>query len=88
MVKAFGKYFDGVSSKPQEIELQLDEINAELRFGISSESNNWAIDDISFVLIRKTLEIRNREHSLALIKVEDAEFTKCIYFVFKSRRKD
>jgi len=34
MNKTSGKYFDGISSRPQDIELQLDEINAELRFGI------------------------------------------------------
>jgi len=76
MIQTAGKYFDGISSNPQEIELQLDEINAELRFSTSSnKSNHWAVGVISFENIGNSLEIRCTGHSLAMIKVDNADFT-------------
>ena len=75
MISASGNYFDGLSSKPQEIELQLDELCAELQFDTSTGNiNHWAIGDLSFQHIGNSLEIRCKHHSLALIKVNDDVF--------------
>jgi len=75
MIRTTGKYFDGISSKPQEIELQLDEINAELRFSTSAnEVNHRPVGVISFEHTGDTLEIRFIGHSLELIKVNDDNF--------------
>jgi len=75
MLCTAGIYFDGASSKPQEIELQLDEQNAGLRFGtFSNQQIQWPVQEITFQYIGSSLEIRNKHHSLALIKVEDPLF--------------
>ncbi|MDD4970159.1 MAG: M48 family metalloprotease [Paludibacter sp.] len=75
MLTTTGIYFDGVSSNPQEIELKLDEQIAGLRFGtFSNQHIQWPVDEITFEHIGNSLEIRNKHHSLALIKVNDAHF--------------
>ena len=40
MASTPGIYFDGISSKPQAVDVQLDELNAGLRFGTFSEGFN------------------------------------------------
>jgi len=85
MIRTSGKYFDGISSRPQDIEIILDETNAGLRFGILSEhSDFWAIADISFEHIGNSLEIRNRHHSLALLKVNDEVFATAFIAFLKA----
>jgi len=77
MILTTGKYFDGISSRPQEVELQLDEINAELRFSNSAnEVNHWAVGVISLEHTGDTLEIRCIGHSLEHIKVNDDNFVR------------
>lgn len=84
MNQTSGKYFDGISSKPQEIELQLDEINAELRFGIYlNTTNRWPLEEVSFEHIGDSLEIRSNSNSLALIKVNNDEFAEEFITVLK-----
>ncbi|MDP4239625.1 MAG: M48 family metallopeptidase [Bacteroidota bacterium] len=75
MDHVYGQYFDGISSKPQEIELWLDKTHAELRFDLpANQTNHWAIGETSFENIGDTLEIRCSNHPLALIKVTDNDF--------------
>lgn len=77
MVATSGKYFDGISSMPRQVELQLDEIHAGLRFGeLSNVTNHWAVEEISFEHIGDTLEIRNKQQPFAHLKVEDPDFAK------------
>ena len=86
MISTVGKYFDGISSRSQDIGIQLDETNAGLRFGISSEQPDfWSIDDILFEHIGNSLEIRNRHHSLALIKVNDDSFATAFIAFLKAK---
>lgn len=75
MISTFGQYFDGISSMPHEVELHLDELNAGLRFGILPDSTDfWPVDDITFEHIGPVLEIRNKKHPLALIKITNDNF--------------
>ena len=86
MIHTTGKYFNGISSKSREIDLQLDEINAEIRFSSSSnEINHWSIGDISFEYIGSSLEIRNKLHSLELIKVENDDFATELIAILKAK---
>jgi len=86
MISSAGKYFDGISSRAQDIGIQLDETNAGLRFGILSEQPDfWAIDDILFEHIGNSLEIRNKHHSLALIKVNDDIFATAFIAFLKAK---
>jgi beta-barrel assembly-enhancing protease len=75
MLSTAGTFFDGISSNPQGIELTLDEPVAALRISTASGQHiQWPIDEITFEHIGNSLEIRNRHHSLELIKVNDADF--------------
>ena len=86
MISSLGKYFDGISSRSQDIGIQLDETNAGLRFGIlSGQPDFWAIDDILFEHIGNSLEIRNKHHSLALIKVNDDDFATAFIAFLKAK---
>ena len=77
MISTSGLYFDGISSKPQEMEFLLDDLNAGLSFGILSETNNfWSIHDITFEYIGTVLEIRNKKQLLALIKINNEYFAE------------
>lgn len=68
-------YFDGISSVPQPIELTLDELQGQLVFRTSNAiSNKWNIEAITFEHIGNTLEVRQTDNILALIKTEDADF--------------
>jgi len=81
-----GIYFDGISSKPQAIDVQLDELNAGLRFGTFSEGFNlWLVEEITFEQIGNSMEIRNKHHSLALVKVNDALFASELIAYLSSR---
>ena len=84
MIQTSCKYFDGISSKPQDIELQLDETNAELRFGIYLHTTNrWPLEDISFEHIGDSLEIRCKSNLLALIKVNNDNFAEEFISILK-----
>jgi len=85
MISTAGKYFDGISSKPQEIELKLDELNDQLRFDTSSCQINYAIGDISFEHIGSSLEIRNKIHSRVLIIVNNDDFTAAFISFLKRK---
>jgi len=86
MNKTSGKYFDGISSRPQDIELQLDEINAELRFGIYlNTTNRGPLENISFEHIGDSLEIRCKSNLLALIKVIDDNFAEEFISILKAK---
>jgi len=86
MLSTAGKYFDGISSNPQEIEIRLDEQNAGLRFGTFSDQQIlWPVEEITFEHIGNSLEIRNKHHSLAMIKVEDALFATEFIAYLKSK---
>jgi len=78
------KYFDGISSKPQDIELQLDEINAELRFGIYLDTTiRWPLESVFFEHIGDSLEIRCSNNLPALIKVNNDDFAEEFISVLK-----
>ena len=86
MISTAGKYFDGISSNPQDIELLLDEISAGLRFGTSSDQNIlWPVHEITFQHIGNSLEIRNKHHSLALIKVNNTDFATGLIAYLKAK---
>jgi predicted Zn-dependent protease len=77
MISSPGLYFDGISSYPQETEFLLDELNAGIRFGILSESTIfWSIHDMTFEHIGAVLEIGNKKHTLAHIKIDNENFSE------------
>ena len=81
-----GQYFDGKTSKPQDIELHLDETNAELRFGIYLNTTIcWQLEDITFEHIGDSLEIRCNSNLPAHIKVVNDTFAEEFISVLKTK---
>lgn len=71
MYSTFGTYFDGISSKPQKVELFLNEISGEIKI-VDSATNSffWSIEQIIFE--KNIIQFKN--NSFQQIKIEDEEF--------------
>lgn len=81
------KYFDGQSSASRQITLEFDEPMHELRLlSADGVSAVWPLQDLKFEDYGGVLEIRNKTHSGAVLKIEDKDFSKTFYQAMKQNK--
>jgi beta-barrel assembly-enhancing protease len=69
------KYFDGVSSAPQQVLIEVNEETPEINIYISDfQSKKWILKEIVFEQNEQFLEIRQKSGSLASLKISDNDF--------------
>ncbi len=81
------KYFDGQSSASRQITLEFEEPMHELRLqNADGVSAVWPLQDLKFEDYGGVLEIRNKTHSGAVLKIEDRDFSKTFYQAMKQNK--
>lgn len=74
------KYYDGQSSASHQIRLMYDGSMEELRLHTADDSEIvWFQQDLEFERYPQSLDIRNKKHSGAILKVSDPEFIQRFY---------
>lgn len=83
-----GKYFDGQSSATQDITVvfydTLNELHLQTANGVSFV---WQLKDIQFQHYGSLLEIRNKNDSGAMLKIDNQDFSKKFYAVMKRNKR-
>ena len=86
--KVATKYFDGQSSIAQESTIEFNNTMNEIRLQVADGSSFiWKIEDIQFEKYGSLLEIRNKNFSDRILKVDDADFTQKFYSVMKQNKQ-
>ncbi len=74
------KYFDGKTSASQVITLVFNSMSNKFRLQFENGTSVvWELEDIRFEQYGSVLEIRHKNHSGALIKIDDKDFSKGFY---------
>ncbi len=74
------KYFDGKSSASQVITLVFNSMTNKFRLQFANGTSVvWELEDIRFEQYGSVLEIRHKNYSGALIKIDDKDFSKGFY---------
>jgi predicted Zn-dependent protease len=82
------KYFDGKSSSSQQITLVFnDKLNKPRLHTADGISFVWYLDDLQFEQYGNLLEIRNKNYSGALLKIEDKDFSLRFFAVMKQNKQ-
>jgi beta-barrel assembly-enhancing protease len=81
-----GKYFDGKSSRPFDIDMSVDETHGIFTFSLPNMADViWHIDDIEYENVGSYFELRNKKHEF--IKIHDEGFKPVLFHLLKSRNK-
>jgi len=82
------KYFDGKSSSSQQSSLVFDETRHEFRLQ-TADGNYfiWNFADLQFEQYGSLLEIRNKNYTGAILKVDDEVFSQNFYKVMKQNNR-
>ncbi len=88
--KIEAKYYDGKSSATQQTIVEFNESMKEFYFQTSDGvSFVWKLEDIHFEQYGSLLEVRNKNYSSAILKIDDAEFSqKFLEALKQSKRVD
>ncbi len=82
------QYFDGQSSASQSTTVVLNNITKEFRLQFANGTFCvWLLVDIEFEQYGSVLEIRNRNYSGAILKIDDPAFAKQFYVVMKQNKR-
>lgn len=88
MIQTQATYFDGVSSKPQQVELLLDSTNCVLVFYHSTGiMNRWPVYEIHLHQIGNSLEVQYGDTPSQLLKISDPVFIKDLKKLLKEKGK-
>lgn len=86
MIQAAAIYFDGISSRPQPVNLVLDSANSILVIHHDdSKISRWKTNEISIDQIGNSMEIRYSDNSQQLLKVTDKAFVKALKSLLKEK---
>ncbi len=81
------KYFDGHSSASQQIIAVLDNTMNEFRLQTTAGTSFvWKLSDLQFEQYGHLLEIRNKNYSGALLKIDDEDFSQTFYATMKQNK--
>lgn len=70
-------YYDGLSSKPQEIEVFFDKTKSSFQFiNEDNKSVKWTLNDVLFVKTGQNLTIQLKENTLQNISIKEPTFIK------------
>ena len=85
---AEANYFDGQSSASQQATVVLDDTPNELRLQTTAGASLvWKLGDLQFEQYGRLLEIRNKNHTGALLKVDDEDFSHAFYATMKRNKQ-
>lgn len=82
------KYFDGKSSSSQQITLVFNEkLNKPRLQTADGISFVWYLDDLQFEQYGNLLELRNKNFSGAILKIEDKDFSIRFFAIMKQNKR-
>lgn len=82
------KYFDGISSSSQQIKVVFNEKSNKPRLqSADGISFVWHLEDLQFEQYGNLIEIRNKNYSGALLKIEDKDFSARFYSLMKQNKR-
>ncbi|WKN45576.1 M48 family metallopeptidase [Tunicatimonas pelagia] len=85
--KIEAKYFDGQSSASQQTIVAFDETMNEFRLHFAAGTSFvWNLNDLRFEQYGHLLEIRNKNYSGALLKIDDKNFSQSFYVAIKENK--
>lgn len=77
MYKAQGVYFDGITSAPQDLSVEVNDLINEISFTIASgDKIVWNISDIEFETYGDYVEIKHKGNAAANLRINDNAFKK------------
>ncbi len=81
-------YFDGQSSASQPTTVLFNDTLNELRLQVEGKiSLVWQLEDLQFEQYNSLLEIRNKNYSGALLKIEDKDFSEKFFAAMKQNKR-
>ena len=88
MIRTTARYFDGISSIPQKVELLFDEATCIFHFEIPVIGyTQWATDEIVIEPFETVLNIHYKQDTSRFIKLNDAEFINQLNLYLKEKGK-
>ncbi len=82
------KYFDGQSSASQPATVEFKDIMNEFRWQtVDGIPFVWQLEDIHFEQYGNLLEIRNKNYSGAIVKIDDRDFSEQFYARMKQNKR-
>lgn len=82
------KYFDGQSSASRQTTIVFnDTMNEFCLQTADGTSVVWQLDDLQFEQYDSLLEIRNKNYSGAILKIDDKDFSEKLYAVMKQNKR-
>ena len=83
--KAYGKYFDGHTSKPYEVELEIWP-EKKISFFYNNRKLNWNFEEVSFEKNSDTLYITRKENHAESLRIDNPYVINLIYQSAKKSR--
>lgn len=82
------KYFDGKSSAVQHTTVVFNDAMNEFHFQTGDGiSLSWQLEELQFELYGSLLEIRNKNYSSAILKIDNGDFSKKFYDAMKQNKR-
>jgi len=82
------KYFDGQSSASRQTTVVFNDTMNEFRLHTADGTSVvWQLDDLQFEQYGSLLEIRNKNYSGAILKIDDKDFSEKLYVVMKQNKR-
>ncbi len=82
------KYFDGQSSASRQMTVVFNDTLKEIRLQTEDEiSFVWQLEDLQFEQYGSLLEIRSKNYSGAILKIDDKDFSEKFYAAMKQNKR-
>lgn len=86
--KIEAKYFDGQSSASRQTTVVFNDAMNEFRLQTADGTSFvWQLGDLQFEQYGSLLEIRNKNYSGAILKIDDKDFSEKLYAVMKQNKR-
>lgn len=86
--KIEAKYFDGQSSASRQTTVVFNDAMNEFRLQTADGTSFvWQLDDLQFEQYGSLLEIRNKNYSGAILRIDDKDFSEKLYAVMKQNKR-